>query len=315
MPSNPTGTIHAGISGLELKQHRYDLGDGLTLSRSYAHLMAPFMMAFQPAPVGSHHPAPWKAARGGFSCDIDVDLAIPDTLGTTFESKFKIAKTILFLLRLGVDPSVTLPVFSDCAFSDIPSLDDEPLLIPHETTQRHFALTVSDGSCTNEAIEWVVRHWRTTHHLIGSSSIFSFAVDAIDGGQFIREPALALVSLWAAIESIFSPSTTELKFRVSTSIAAFLESPGAERLQVQKDVAKLYNKRSAAAHGKPKHDETDLLASFTLLRRILLKIIEEGVVPTKESLEHSVFGVCSPNVDETYTDNDHNGEQGVDPNA
>lgn len=291
MRYNNTGTLHAGISGLRLNQDCYDLGEGLSLSRSYAHLMAPYMMAFKPAPKGSHHPAPWKAAKGGFSCDIDADLTITDTLGDTFESKSEIAKTVLFLLRIGVAPSITLPVLSNRAFADIASSDDEPLLIPYETSQRYFALSVSDEACTDEAIEWVIRHWSSIHQLIGTSSVFSFAVDAINGGQFIRQSALTLVSLWAAIESIFSPSTAELKFRVSTLVAAFLEPPGVDRLQAQKTVSKLYDKRSAAAHGKPRHDESDLLASFSLLRRILLKIIEDGVVPTKESLEHSLFGV------------------------
>jgi hypothetical protein len=61
---------------------------------------------------------------------------------------------------------------------------------------------------------------------------------------------------------------------------------------LQKDIAKLYDKRSAAAHGKPKHDAEDLLATFNLLRRVLFEIIiDRGVVPSKEALEAALFGV------------------------
>jgi hypothetical protein len=59
---------------------------------------------------------------------------------------------------------------------------------------------------------------------------------------------------------------------------------------LQKEIAKLYDKRSAAAHGKPKHDEEDLLASFNLLRRVLMTIIENKNVPSREDLEDLLFG-------------------------
>ena len=99
-----------------------------------------------------------------------------------------------------------------------------------------------------------------------------------------------MVSIWGALEALFSPSTTELKFRVSALIAAFLEPPGMERAKLQKEIAKLYDKRSAAAHGKPKHEPEDLLSSFNLLRRVLIAIIASGKVPSKNDLEGMLFG-------------------------
>ena len=57
-----------------------------------------------------------------------------------------------------------------------------------------------------------------------------------------------MVSPWGALEALFSPSTSELKFRVSSLIAAYFEVPGVERVKCQREVAKLYDKRSTAAH-------------------------------------------------------------------
>jgi hypothetical protein len=136
-------------------------------------------------------------------------------------------------------------------------------------------------------------HWTATHQLLNGNSEFALAVEAIDTGQFVQSTALALVSLWGALEALFSPSTSELKFRVSALIAAFLEPPGTGRATLQKEIAKLYDKRSAAAHGKPKHQPEDLLATFNLLRRVLIKMISSGKVPSKDDLEGMLFGSCN----------------------
>ncbi|HWY48698.1 MAG TPA: hypothetical protein VNX70_15020 [Bryobacteraceae bacterium] len=285
------GDLHAGLSGLELGDDCLDLGEGISLRKTYAHLMAPFIMAFNPAPPGRHHPAPWKASRGGFSFDITVDLTIPASFETIPRGKVALAKTIVFLVRLGLNPAATVPVLSNYPFADLANNpDNEAALLPFEIQYRYFPLTVDGGLATNESAEWVRSRWQTTHELISESAEFALAVDAISTGQFVKSSALTLVSLWGALEALFSPSTTELKFRVSSLIAAFLEPFGNGRGILQKEIAKLYDKRSAAAHGKPKHDEEDVLGSFNLLRRVLMRIIDNKKVPSREDLEDVLFG-------------------------
>jgi hypothetical protein len=39
--AKPLFDLYAGVSGLELSEDVFDLGDGVVLSRTYAHLMAP----------------------------------------------------------------------------------------------------------------------------------------------------------------------------------------------------------------------------------------------------------------------------------
>jgi hypothetical protein len=43
---SPAFDLYAGVSGLEHSEDSFDLGDGVVLSRTYAHLMAPFTMEF-----------------------------------------------------------------------------------------------------------------------------------------------------------------------------------------------------------------------------------------------------------------------------
>ncbi|MBK7848095.1 MAG: hypothetical protein IPJ73_13430 [Zoogloea sp.] len=285
------GDVHAGLSGLELDDDCFDLGDGITLRKTYAHLMAHFVMAFKPAPPGGFHPAPWKPATGGFTFDVSAELLVPAHLEKKFGSTVSVAKTVVFLLRLWVNPATTLPVFSNFPFAALPNTpDNQARLLPFEVQDRHFPLGVVGGRATPDALAWVKEHWAITQKLFQHNAEFALAVEAIDTGQFVQSTALALVSIWGALEALFSPSTTELKFRVSALIAAFLEPPGIERAKLQKEIAKLYDKRSAAAHGKPKHEPEDLLSSFNLLRRVLIAIITSGKVPSKNDLEGMLFG-------------------------
>jgi hypothetical protein len=292
------GDIHAGLSGIDLDESPIDLGRGIVLSKTYAHLMAPFLMAFKPAPPGQPHPAPWKAASGGFSFDITAQLVIPSDLKPEYESRIEAARTIVFLLRLWTNPAVTLPVFSSHPFSTLAdTADNEAILLPLEVQPRHFPLGIVGQRQSEESIQWVRDHWESTLELIKATSEFRLAMYALDLGQFIPDTALTMVSLWGALEGLFSPSTSELKFRVSSLIASYLANPGSERLSLQKEVSKLYDKRSSAAHGKPKHESQDLLKTFELLRNVLIKIISDRKVPTKNQLEKLLFGddnaVCS----------------------
>lgn len=285
------GKVHAGLAGIDLAKDSFDLGSGIHLRKAYAHLFAPFMMAFKPAPIGKHHPGPWKSASGGFSFDVSAELLIPENIETEFGSKIGVARTLIFLLRLGVNPAITLPVFSNHSFNTLAEIpDSDAKLFPYEVQVRHFPLGVVGGNVDADAVQWISERWSKTHGLIEESPEFALAVRAIDSGQFVENHALTLVSLWGALEALFSPSTAELKFRVSALIASFLEEPGEKRAQRQKAVASLYDKRSDAAHGKPKHKPEHLLETFNLLREVIFRIIDRGSVPKKEELESMLFG-------------------------
>lgn len=288
------GDLHAGLSGIELEEDDFDLGEGIRLRRTYAHQFAPFMLAFAKPNPGKPHPGPWKAARGGFAFDITAELYIPAALEKKYGSNVGLARLLVFLLRLGVNPAVTLPAFANASFNSLAKMDDaEVLLQPFEIEQRHFPLGVVGGQVVAPAVIWVKERWPIAHKLTNSHAEFELAVDALDRGQFVQHHALTLVSLWAALEALFSPSTSELSFRVSALISAYLEEPGTARLARQKSIAKLYTKRSAAAHGKPTHDQQNLLDSFNLLREVLTKMLDDGKVPSKEQLEASLFGASA----------------------
>ena len=54
----------AGLADFILVPERFELGEGVTISQTYAHFMAPFLMAFAPAAQGKPHPAPLETCEG-----------------------------------------------------------------------------------------------------------------------------------------------------------------------------------------------------------------------------------------------------------
>jgi hypothetical protein len=108
------------------------------------------MMAFtRPGPKG-HHAAPWKAAKGGFSYDIEAEIRVPfrTSLGESFDAK-EIIWWVATLLRLARFPYLSIPVISNRSFSEIVRTDQEPTLTPFETEGRIFRPAEGGASVLN----------------------------------------------------------------------------------------------------------------------------------------------------------------------
>ena len=288
-----TFDMYAGLSGIALAGESFDLGEGVTIRRTYAHLMAPFMMAFsRPNNPGQHHPGPWVAARGGFAFDMEAEIHIPASAKATHGHLMALAQTIGAVFRLGVNPSFVIPALANYSFSSMAERPKEEAWVwPLEFSQKQFPLSSDVTEISATHVEWVADRWPLAVRLRKESAEFDLALIALDRGQFLRSQALMLMSLWGALEAMFSPSTSELRFRVAALISAYLEPPGESRLALQRGVSKLYDRRSAAAHGMPKHAVEDVLGTFDLLARVLRKILDEKKVPSKEALEKMLFGV------------------------
>jgi hypothetical protein len=193
----PAFDLYAGVCGLELAQDYFDLGDGVTLSRTYAHLMAPFTMVFKkPADYDQHHRGSWKSLGGGFAFDIDAELRIPATLSPSYGTQTEVIRTIGFLLRLGVHPALRLPALANYSFSTMADRPPhESWLRPNEFQSRYFPLDSATEQIGAPEAAWVAERWPVALKLSRESAEYALAVEALDGGQFIQKTALALVSL------------------------------------------------------------------------------------------------------------------------
>jgi hypothetical protein len=285
--------LYAGISGLTLNTPEVSLGYGVVLRQTYAYLFSSHMVAFSPAMPGQPHPGPWQSANGGIAYEITAELFIPEKTTNTLGNTDGIAHSIAFTLRLGVNPATSLAVFSNRPLTaSAQSSDKRAWITSVEIECRRFPLTTPYGVLDEATAKWAADRWPTLLRFSVENSEFALMVDALNLGQYIHRPSLTMVSLWAALEALFSPSTSELKFRVSLLIAAYLEPPGESRQLRAKSVSKLYDKRSSAAHGKPSKETSPLLDTFNLAREVIIKILNEKRIPTKQDLENNLYGVA-----------------------
>jgi hypothetical protein len=281
--------VYAGLWGLPLSG-AIDFGHGVTLRPTYVHVMTHTMLAFnKPERPGIHHPAPWKATTGTSGYDVKAELCVPANYTRKKVPRFHVAKSLVALLRLYVHPDIRFAVSAAQPFADLATSSDLIAARPLEIDPRHFDFgQISMDGC-EQRFDWVKQHWETALDLIEQSSEFRLALDVYLSGPFIPNPAMVMVAAWGALEALFLDAKAELRFRVSALLAAYMEPRGKTRSAFQKKAAKLYDKRSAAAHGSSKHEQADLVESFYLLRDVLVRMIEAGKVPTTAELEARLF--------------------------
>jgi hypothetical protein len=189
-------------------------------------------------------------ARGGFSYDIEIELAVPTDKplpgGLSTEDTVWL---IAALLRLAEYAYLMVPVISDVSFDAAPTSKQEPLLRTFEFEPRILRAHDNKVSCLKPAdLSWVKSVWPRTAELMRTCPPLNMALRAADACTVQGRAASALLTAWGALEELFAPSRAELRFRVSAHVAAYLEPVGPKRLELFKTVADLYNARSKAAH-------------------------------------------------------------------
>jgi hypothetical protein len=257
--------------------------------------MAPFLMAFAPVETGKPHPGPWRAVSGGLAIDINAEVFIPKEFW--LPKWFDRVNTVWWLaalLRIKVSQLVRVPVLASSRYERIAALPENAVTFwPVETESQHLLLDEKPRAVVTPAdLDWVHEHWIRAGQMAHDSEPFNLLVQSFAAAHKSHSPALAMVSLWAAVERLFSPARTELRFRVSALIASYLEVPGLARHGVQRDVARLYDARSAAAHGGADNLTSEVRETYRLVRRILVAIIEAGSAPSRDALEARLFGVA-----------------------
>ncbi|WP_375586837.1 hypothetical protein [Flagellimonas aurea] len=287
---------YGGLSGIELELEEFDLGEGVIIRKTFAHLFSPFMVAFSPPTKHGFHGGPWKGAKGGFGFDINIEVEVPEI--KKFKRKFNqedIIWLLSCLIRIGSAPYAMASAISDISFNIIPKEENEPTITPFEYQPRIFRpLDGTKPIIKEKDLKWLKKHWIGTLKLMSERPHFDSALRAFDSATIHGKTSSSLLSLWGAIEQLFCPSPGELRFRVSSNLASYLKEPGEERYHLYKELLKLYNERSCAAHSAKDIDHTPLVQTYVHLRNALLKMIQEEMVPNQKSLESSLFNIEKP---------------------
>ena len=245
--------LYVALTELPLVDRSVDFGEGVFLRGADATFTASHLlvntddesMRVKPGEIGADglpllpKPAFWKISDK--ATKITAEICIPDTTLKSFSQQYNLARFFCFLFRLWINPAIQIYALSDHSFSKLNEFDHtHARVIPLDSSSQKPRLALIDASSILDSIDWVKENWKAAHNLYTSNAEFQLAADALDGAQFVENEALALVSLWAAIETLFSPSKTELKFRVSALVASFLEQPGERRRMRQKSIGRLY---------------------------------------------------------------------------
>ena len=288
--------FYGGVSGVTLASDSFDLGEGVEIRQTFAHLFSANMMAFARPEPGRHHPSPWRAAKGGFAYDIEAEIRAPSrtSLGASFDAKETIW-WIAALLRMAHFPHLSIPVISNHSFSEVSQSDQEPTLTPFETEGRIFG--PADGVVSvldSENLEWVRDKWVTAGKLLNQNPKFYSVLKAFDLATLRGRASSSLLAMWGGLEQIFAPTPGELRYRVAALMASYLEEHGAKRLSLYREILKLYNERCVAAHTAQEVETGPLVQTYVIMRNVLVKMVDTNKVPTQSDLEALLLSADSP---------------------
>src|SRR5262245_53111077 len=223
---NPlTIPLYAGLANVEMPVERIDFGEGVVLRRASAEISAPYIVGFK----NESRVDPYWRTITGFGFNLSAELFIP----IEFEPKkfFDRLNTIWWLaalIRAVGNPLLMVPMIASHSFAEMadPNLLEEPSIWPMELDTRRLLVEKQTTHLSVASLDWVIKHWRDGGSLMHASGDFNVAFQAFDRAIASPSPSLALVTLWGALERLFSPSHQELTFRVSSSIATYLEPAG-----------------------------------------------------------------------------------------
>lgn len=280
--------LYGGIAGVRLSVQRFELGYGVVLSQTSAKFIAPFLLKFPSATLGSF--GKMSAVSDGISLDVELELFIPHTFQKEgFFNRVNTFWWLTALIRLRGAHRAQLPVISDRPFSDIVKNCNEAKALPVEVVPRRLLGAKNLEELSIEDLQWLKKVWLSGNKLMQNHIAFNDAFQALDGAGAMPTKAVATLAIWGAFEHLFSPGKQELRFRVSANIATFLETAGMERLKLHKKIMKLYDVRSTVAHGVKVPSADDWIETLSLAHRILTKMLEINRVPTISDLELALF--------------------------
>ena len=118
-----------------------------------------------------------------------------------------------------------------------------------------------------------------------NDAAFSRAFQAFDGAIWAHSAGNALVTLWAAVETLVRPGRSSIAKRLARAVAALLEPPEAQRQRVFQRAESLYEARGGSAHASRAPEAEQLVSTFDIARRLFIACMERGALPDAEQLQ------------------------------
>ena len=278
--------LFGGVAGAALGVPEFEVTKGLVLRQTYAHVMAPVTMAFKrPSAADRWHPAPWKPTRGGFFTDVEIEVALDASVRPTNFDRLNTLWWVLALLRVSTGAALRMPVIADISFAEIAASEREPVIWTMEARSSQLKMAPATPQVIDiEHLIWLREALGPGAKLMGEES-FGRALQAFDDAIWAHSTGSALVTVWAAMETLIRPGRSNITKRLASAIAAMLQPPGAERERLFQQVASLYEARGGAVHASRLPYADQLFSSFEIARRTFVRCIDAEALPDAEQLQ------------------------------
>lgn len=279
-------TLYAGLAHARFAVDSFHFGHGIALSRTFAHLSAPFLAGFLPPPKAEQRRRPEPR-----SVDVLAQLHVPEGSFPLWGiDRVNTVWWLAVLLRLRATPRVTVVGLSSEPFAGEPRIWRGAGFWPAEAEPRRVVL---DPEARKEILEedlrWVAGHWVSSGALLRDEGGFGQSMRLLDQSYFAPAPAVALQCLWDALGILFFPKPPA-DDRLAAALAAYLQVPAAEQREFADRTGTLLGFRAAAAEGEQDGLEEPVVETYALARRVLLQVVENGFVPTRKELETGLLG-------------------------
>lgn len=279
-------TLFAGLSHVSVPDESFQIMPGLSLENVYAHVMAPYLVAFNKAPEGRPHPGYLRSASGGLGFDINMQVVLDRYCHPTNFDRLNTIWWLCSLLRLLHATGIRVPILSDTSFFEAEHSTQEPKYWTIEMEPSSFAF---DGAQKNLKLPTTTLYWLKTYFQSGANLMsdegFRLAFGALAGAQRSMSMAESLILIWSSLEALFRPGNKRITHRLSLAIATYLEDDLRSRDRLFADVKRLYEVRSNVTHAAKPPNETAVLQAFQLSRKCFLRTLERGRLPDFSDLE------------------------------
>jgi hypothetical protein len=271
--------LYGGISGISMELPSFELSDGVSLNTTYAHIMAPYILAFKPPPPRGPHPGPYKAASGGIGFDITLEIFVPKGDRPTNFTRINTIWWVAALMRLLQPTGLRVPVISSISFTKILKSPVEPNFWSMEMNPRQWVLgTMSDSVLSSASLHWMKKFWQPASTLMDIPS-FNAAFQAFDQACWSQTVGSALLMLWSSIEALIRPGARDIGCTLSKCVATYLEEPGARRDRLFAATRRLYERRGVTAHAAELPDGITAKDTFAIARRCFLRALQDETLP------------------------------------
>jgi hypothetical protein len=279
--------LYAGFADARLQVDEFHFGHGIALSRTFAHLSAPFLAGFLPRPPRD---SAWKTEPRSF--DVVAQLHIPEASSPLRElDRVNTVWWLAVLLRLRATPRLTMVGLSSEPFGGDPRIWRGAGFWPVEAESRRVELDPAAAmEVRQEDLEWVRAHWLSGAELMADRPELRRAMSFFDKSSFAPGTPEALQAVWDSLAALFLPDPGDDGRRLAANLAVFLDVPAGERGPFQHSAGELLDARLASLEGATEGLEDPLGKTYALAKRALVRIFESGYVPTLREMETGHLG-------------------------